>query len=144
VYGGGRWGGEGSYIESALVTSRCGSRASDDWLVHREDPSPRPLPEYREREKATKVKRMGCVWYNPRLAETSMKITPVGSVLVLGLALASCNENQPAKTEAPVRQNNLLSALQNGAVTYSPNVTAEQQMPGRREVNLPGAALMPA
>ena len=72
-----------------------------------------------------------------------MTIRVVGLVVVLGLGLASCNENQPAKTEAPARQNNLLSALQNGAVTYSPNVTPEQRMPGRNEVTLPGMAAMP-
>ena len=71
-----------------------------------------------------------------------MKITFVASVVALGLGLASCNENQPAKTETP-RQNNLLSALQNGAVTYSPNVTPEQRMPGRNEVSLPGMTAIP-
>jgi hypothetical protein len=76
-----------------------------------------------------------------------MKMTTVAAALVLGLGLASCNENEQPKastTPPPTRQSELMNALKNGQTTYSSNVSAPQStIAPRREVNLPGAAAMP-
>ena len=75
-----------------------------------------------------------------------MKLTTVATALVLGLVLASCNENEQPKPAA--RRNTLLDSIKQGQVTYSSNVangsaTPGNAIPGRQEVNIPGANLMP-
>ncbi|MDB5323899.1 MAG: hypothetical protein JWN40_5530 [Phycisphaerales bacterium] len=73
-----------------------------------------------------------------------MKLTTVATALLLACTLASCNENQPPKAEAPPRTNTLYQALKEGNTTYSSNVANQQTAPGRRELQLPaGAAATP-
>src|SRR5258706_10958603 len=72
-----------------------------------------------------------------------MRLTTAVTALVLGCTLISCNENQPPKSEPTAKGNSLMQALQEGKTTYSSNVAPAQMAPGRREVNLPGAAAIP-
>jgi hypothetical protein len=69
-----------------------------------------------------------------------MKLTTLASVVLLGCILASCNENEPPKAQAPVRSNALYQALKDGQTTYSSNVASQQPAGGRRELQLPAAA----
>jgi hypothetical protein len=77
-----------------------------------------------------------------------MKLSTVATALILGLALISCNENEPqkAQTQPPPEHGKFLKSLQQGQTTFSPNVQANQQAPGvpaARELSLPGANLTP-
>jgi hypothetical protein len=103
-----------------------------------------------------------------------MKLTTVATALVVGVTLASCTENEPKRAEAPpAQQGQFLKALQQGNVTYSPNMaggqvsTAQgmsspgitspglssptlstrsetsQGLPSQRHLSMPGASLAP-
>ena len=73
-----------------------------------------------------------------------MKFTGALTIVLLGISLASCNENQPpTKAEAPLqpRSNALMQALQQGKTTYSSNINNASQVPARHELQMPGTAL---
>lgn len=75
-----------------------------------------------------------------------MKLTPVATALFLALTLASCNENEPPKTQAPPpERGTFLKSLQQGQTTFSSNVQTNQLqgVPRQNELSLPGASLTP-
>jgi hypothetical protein len=68
----------------------------------------------------------------------------LATVFCLGLALASCNENEQPKPQT-AQPNSFLRSLQGGTVTYSPNANVNGQvaMTSHPELSLPGAGLTP-
>ena len=73
-----------------------------------------------------------------------MKLTTVATVLLLGVSLVSCNENEKPKADTQPR-GKFLDSLQQGQTTYSPNLAGNQVqgMGAQRELSLPGANLSP-
>jgi hypothetical protein len=67
------------------------------------------------------------------------KTTVAAAALLLGLGLVSCNENQPAKTEAPAPRPKFLESLQGQTFTSSSNVQISNapDATGSRASNLP-------
>src|SRR5215213_5654354 len=71
-----------------------------------------------------------------------MRIIRLATPLLIGLALASCNENQPppAKAEPARTKTNFLQSMQGGNVQFSGNVAPNQIQPSR-DLNLNGITL---
>jgi hypothetical protein len=71
-----------------------------------------------------------------------MRITRLAASLFVALSVASCNENQPPQPARAEARPSFLQSLQQGNVTYSGNVAANQVQPSR-DLNLSGIPLNP-